>query len=61
MRHLGRHVNALTQSGMRVNRLADIHRIGPHLDGQCNLTNHVAGMRADHAATQDLAVAVRIF
>ena len=23
----------------------------------CNLTNHVTGMGADHAATQDLAVA----
>ena len=43
---------------MRVNRLADVHRIRAHFDGQRNLTNHVARMRADHAAAQDLAVAV---
>ena len=41
-----------------MNRLADIDRICAHLYGQRNLTNHVARMRADHAATEDLAVTV---
>ena len=58
MRHLGGHTNALAQRGVRVNRLADVHRISAHLDGQRNLADHVARMRADHAAAQDLAVAV---
>jgi len=29
-----------------------------HFDGQRNLANHVAGVRADNAATQNLAVIV---
>ena len=58
MRHLRRHTNALAQRRVRVNRLADVHRVGTHLDGQGNLTNHVTRVRADHAAAQDLAVAV---
>ena len=29
-----------------------------HLNGQRNLTNHVASMRTDHAAALDVAVAV---
>ena len=41
-----------------MNRLADIQGISPHLNRQRNLTNHVTRMRADHAATQDLAVAM---
>ena len=58
MRNLRRHADAFAQRWMRVNRLADIHRIRAHLNGQCNLTNHVARMRAHHAAAQYLAVAV---
>ena len=45
---------------MRVNRLADVHRVRAHLDGQCNLPDHVAGMGADQAAAQDLAVALAV-
>ncbi len=41
-----------------MNRLTDIHRVRTHLDRQRNLTNHVARMRANHAAAQDLAVAM---
>ena len=58
MRHFRRHANALAQRWMRVNRLADIYCIGTHLDSKCNLANHVACVRAYHAAAQDLAVAV---
>ncbi len=58
MRHLRRHADALAQRGVRVDGLADVHRISAHLDGQGDLANHVARMRADHAAAQDLAVAV---
>ena len=60
MRNLRRHTDTLTQRGVRVNRLADVDAIGTHLDGQSHFTNHVAGMRADHAAAQDLAVAIRL-
>ena len=51
MRHLRRHTNALAQRRVRVNRLADVHRISAHLDGQRNLT--------DHVTPQNLAVAMR--
>ena len=61
MRHFCRHANALAQSGMRVNRLADVDGISAHLYRQCNLANHVAGVRADDAAAQNLAVAMRRF
>jgi hypothetical protein len=58
MRHLGRHADALAQRGVRMDGLADVHGVSTHLDGQRNLADHVAGMRADHAAAQNLAVAV---
>ena len=58
MRHLRRHANTLAQPGMRVNRLANIDGIGPHLNRQRNLANHVARMRANHAAAEDFAAAV---
>ena len=57
MRHLSGHADTFTQRGVRMNRLADIHRICAHLDGQRDLANHVAGVRADNAAAEDLAVA----
>ena len=59
MRHFRRHADALAQRGMRMNRLADIDRVSAHLDGQRHFADHVARMRADHAAAQNLAVAVR--
>ena len=43
---------------MRVNRFADVHCIGAHLDRQGDFTNHVTGVGADDATAQDLAVAV---
>lgn len=58
MRHFGGHANALAQCRVRVNGLADVDGISAHLDGQCDLTNHVACMRTDHATTQNLAVTV---
>ena len=57
MRHLRRHSDALAQRRVRVNRLADVYRVCAHLNGQRNLANHVARVRTDHAAAQDLAVA----
>ena len=59
MRHFRSHAYALAQCRMRVNRFTNIHRISAHLYRQCNLTDHVAGMRADDAAAQYLAVAMR--
>ena len=49
MRHFRRHANAFTQRRMRVNRLADVHRICADLHGKCNLADHVVCMGADHA------------
>jgi hypothetical protein len=43
---------------VRVDGLADVHGVGAHLDGQGDLADHVARVRADHAAAQDAAVAV---
>ena len=58
MRNLRRHADGFPKRGVRVDGLADIHRVRAHLDRQRNLANHVARMRANHAAAQDLAVAV---
>ena len=58
MRHFCRHANALAQRGAGVNGFADVHRVCAHLDGQRDLADHVARVRADHATAQDLAVAV---
>ena len=57
MRHFSRHANRLAQRRMRVNRLANVNRISPHLNRQRNLANHVARMGADHTAAQNFAVA----
>ena len=57
MRHFRRHADALAQRRMRVDGFANVHAVRTHLNGQGNLANHVARMRADHAAAQDLAVA----
>ena len=57
MRHFRRHANGFAKGWMRVDGLADVDSVGTHLDGQRDLSDHVARMRADHAAAQDLAVA----
>ena len=61
MRHLRRHANALGQRRVRVNCFADVHGVCTHFNSRRNLTDHAARMRADHAAAQDLAVAVRLW
>ena len=53
MRHLHRHANTLAQRRVRVNRFTDVHGIRTHLNRQRNLANHVARIRADHAADFD--------
>ena len=58
MCHLCRHADGFPKCGMRVNRLANVHRFRAHLDGQGNLADHVAGVGADHTAAQNFAVAV---
>ena len=57
MRDFRCHADGLSKRRMRVNRLADVHRIGAHLNRQRDLANHVARMRANHATAQDLAMA----
>ena len=59
MRYFRRHANAFAQRRMRVNGFANVYGISAHLDGKCNLANHVARMCAHNAATQNLAVAMR--
>jgi hypothetical protein len=61
MRHFRRHADGFPECGVRVDGLADVDGVGAHFDRQRNLANHVAGVGADHAAPQDLAVAVRFF
>jgi len=36
-----------------MDRAADVHRIRPHLDRQCDLADEIAGVRADDAAADD--------
>jgi hypothetical protein len=54
MRHLCRHANALAQRGVGVDGFADVHRVCAHLNRQSDLANHVARVRAHHAAAQDI-------
>jgi hypothetical protein len=61
MCHFRRHANALAQRRVRVNGLANIDGICAHLDRQRDFTDHVAGVGADHAAAQNLAIAMRLF
>ena len=42
MRHFRGYANGFTKGWMRVNRLADVHRVRAHPYGQCNFANHVA-------------------
>ena len=60
VRHLRRHADAFAQRGVRMDCLADIDRVGAHLDGQRHLADHVAGVGANHAAVKNFPVAVRI-
>ena len=54
MRHFSRHADALSQRGVGVNGFANVHRVGAHLDGQCNLANPVTSMGVGHAAAQKI-------
>jgi hypothetical protein len=54
MRHLRRHANVFAQRGVGVDSFANVHRVCALLNRQCNLTNHVASVRADHAAAKIL-------
>ena len=58
MRHFRRHADALAQRGVGVDGFADVHSVCAHLNRQHDFANHVARVRAHHAAAQDLAVAV---
>ena len=58
MRHFRRHADAFAQRGVWVDGFADVHSVCAHLNRQSDLANHVARVRAYHAAAQDLAVAV---
>ena len=58
MGNFRRHANAFAQRGVRVDGLADVHRVGAHFDGQGDLANHVARVGAHDAAAQNLAVAM---
>ena len=57
VRHFCRHADAFAERGVWVDGFADVHSVCAHLDGQSDLANHVARMRAHHDAAQDLAVA----
>ena len=60
MRHFRRHADAFAQRGVWMDGFADVHSVCAHLDGQSDFANHVARVRAHHAAAQDLAVALGI-
>ncbi len=60
VRHFRRHADTLAQRWMRVDGFADVDGISTHLNRQGHFANHVACMGADHAAAQNLAVAMRL-
>ena len=45
MRNLRGHANALAQRGVRVDRLADLHCVCSHLDGQSDLVDQVTALK----------------
>ena len=49
----------LAERRMRMDRLADVDRVGAHLDRQRDLADHVAGVRADDAAADDAVASPR--
>jgi hypothetical protein len=51
MRHFRRHANAFAQRGVGVEGFTDIHGVRAHLNRQCNLSDHLARVRADHATS----------
>jgi hypothetical protein len=53
VRDLGRHADAFAQGRVRVDGLADVDFVGAHLDGERDLADQVAGVRADDAAADD--------
>ena len=61
MSHFRSHADALAQRGVRVDGFADVDGICAHLNGHRHFANHVAGVGADHAAAQDLAVTMRFW
>ncbi len=61
MRHFRRYADGFPKSRVRMDRLADVDGIRAHLDGQRHFTNHVAHMRADHAAAQNFAMTVGLW
>ncbi len=58
MRHFCRHADAFSQRRVGVDGFTYIHGVCAHFNGQSDLADHVARVRAHHAAAQDLAVAV---
>ena len=58
MRHFCRHTNAFAKRWVGVNSFANIYGVCTHLNSKRDFTNHVTRMCADHAATQNLSVAV---
>lgn len=40
--------------------LADVDRVGAHFNGQGDIANHAAGVRANYAAAQNLALAMSL-
>jgi hypothetical protein len=42
VRHFGGHAHRLAQGRVGVDGLADVGRVGAHLDGQADLADHVA-------------------
>ena len=61
MRYFRRHADAFAERRVRVDGFADVHGVSAHLDGQRDLADHVAGVGADHAAAEDLAVTVGLW
>lgn len=58
MRHFRSHADALTQRGGWMDGLTDINSVCTHLNLQSNFANHIARVRADHAAAENVAMAV---
>ncbi len=50
MRHFRCHADAFAERWMRVDGFADVYCVCAHFDGEGDFADHVACVRADHAA-----------
>jgi hypothetical protein len=58
LEHFGRHADGFRERRVRVNGLADVDGIAPHLDCEAHFADQIARMRADDSAAEEAMIAL---